>query len=87
VRINAALVREQGVSFTVVQVKQTAMQPANREQTRRGLASFFPGVPIVLMSEDYSGRPIYSGRPDIVRWLSNIFAEQLPWKEYIFAAA
>jgi hypothetical protein len=84
-KITAALVREQGVNFAVVTVKQSAMQPANREQTQREFGSLFPGVPIVLMSQDHNGQPTYWGRRDLVAWLGNVFFQQLPWKEHTFA--
>lgn len=84
-RLTAALVSEQGVSFAVVVVKATAMQHHNREETALSMQSLFPGFLIILMSQDHSGRPNYYGRRDIVRFLSGIYVEQLPWKEYSVA--
>lgn len=37
---------------------------------------------MVLMAQDYSGRPKYYGRDDIVRFLASILMEAIPWKEY-----
>lgn len=38
------------------------------------------------MEQDARGKPTYSGRPDIVRFLDNRFLEQLPWKRWTVAA-
>jgi hypothetical protein len=39
-------------------------------------------VPVVLMSQDGSGRPTYFGRPDIARFLANVPVNSIPWKQY-----
>lgn len=79
----AALVREQGVTFAVVVVKAHAM---NTDDNRRAAAAtfqpHFPGVPIVLMKQDGRGRPTYWGRQDIVRFLSRVPCAALPWRRY-----
>jgi hypothetical protein len=87
-RITAALVREQGVNFAVVLVRSAAMNqpPASKNQLAAGFQPIFPGNHIVLCAQDSGGRPTYYGRPDIVRFLSGIFFEQLPWAEYGTAA-
>ena len=33
-----------------------------------------------------AGIPTYQGRPDIVRFLSNVFIEQIPWQQYTLSA-
>jgi hypothetical protein len=40
------------------------------------------GMPSVLMAQDSRGRATYYGRDDLVRFLSGIFVEQLPWREF-----
>lgn len=80
--LTAALVREQGVIFSVVAVKPHVL--ANRheaEEAACSLAPHFPGA-IVLMAQDGRGSPRYFGRPDIVRFLSGISLSRLPWKKY-----
>src|SRR4051812_15876484 len=68
---DAALVREQGVTFAVVVVKGHAVPTdSSRRQAMAGAAVPFPGVPIVLMVQGGRGRPTYWGRPDIVRFLA-----------------
>lgn len=87
-RGQVALVREQGVSFAVVVVKSTVIH-GNRTQKDELVQSFsFEfGVPSVLMAQDSRGRPTYYGRPDLVRFLSNILPQQLPWREFTLSAA
>lgn len=85
--ITAAVVKEQGVRFVVVLVKQQATQLASRDATQRSLASLFPGDLIVLCAQNLRGVPTYYGRHDIVRFLANIDMRRLPWKQYRSAAA
>jgi hypothetical protein len=80
---DAALVREQGITFAVIAVKGHATN--SDSSRRRAMASFaphFPGVPIVLMTQDGRGLPSYWGRSDIVRFLARVPVEALPWKRF-----
>lgn len=80
---DAALVREQGVTFAVVAVKSHAMNTDHeREETAAAFQAHFPGVPIVLMKQDGRGRPTYWGRQDIVRFLSRVPMQALPWRRF-----
>ncbi len=81
--IDAALVKEQGVSFAVVCVRSGATN--NSVEARKTQAAFSPhfgGVPVVLMEQDGRGRPTYFGRPDIVNFLTRISVNRLPWREW-----
>lgn len=80
-KITAAVVREQQTTFAVV-VKPTAMQPHSRDQTQRQLQTLFPGLTLVLMSQDQAGTPTYWGRSDIIRFLATIDLARLPWREH-----
>jgi len=80
---DAALVREQGVTFAVVAVSSSAVSSSSsRSATAAAFATKFPGVPIVLMNQDGRGRPTYWGRSDIVRFLARISMNRLPWRRY-----
>lgn len=84
-----ALIREQGITFGIIVVKQHITQnslEANRFLGHFGRAAF-PGVPVILMSQDYSGTPTYYGRPDIVRFLSSVPMEAIPWQQYTLSAS
>jgi hypothetical protein len=87
VDFKAAVVKEQGVSFAVVLVNSNAASLSNRDATQRGAAPLFPGLPIVLCSQDSRGVPSYYGRTDIVKFLANISLDRLPWKQYRSQAA
>jgi hypothetical protein len=80
---DAALVREQGVSFAVIAVKAGVLSaPSQRAQVSASFQLKFPGVSIVLMWQDGQGVPTYWGRPDIVRFLSRVAVGRLPWRHY-----
>src|SRR5690606_27613400 len=77
-RIQAALVREQGVRFAVVVVKRSALNDhSSRDGLRARFARVFSGVPVVLMAQDHRGTPTYYGRTDIVRFLQGVPFEAL----------
>lgn len=81
-----ALVTEQGVTFAIVIVKPHVIQNSfTARETLRGFAPRFPGVPVVLMAQDYRGVPTYYGRKDIVNFLANVPMECIPWREYYAA--
>lgn len=83
-RIDAAIVREQGVEFTVVSVKASAVATTHRSRdVIRGLSQYFPGRPIVLAAR-VGGRTQFVGRRDLVNWLARIEMWRLPWKTYTF---
>jgi hypothetical protein len=42
----------------------------------------FSDIPLVLASQDASGRFEYHGRDDIVRFLANLDPARIPWREY-----
>ena len=78
-----AVIKEQGVTFAIVVVKRSDV--GNRNEADRTIASFqrvFPGMPVVLMSQDATGTPAYYGRKDIVRFLAKVPLSAIPWKQY-----
>ena len=76
-----ALVEEQGVDFAVVNVKRHVLDDARaQEDLAATLIPHVGAIPIVFMSQDSRGEATYVGRRDIVRFLANIFVEQLPWR-------
>jgi hypothetical protein len=81
--IEGAVVREQGVTFAIAIVKPHVLNTTI--QANQALGSFgrvFPGMPVVLMAQDLSGRPKYYGRRDIVNFLANVPIHAIPWKRY-----
>ena len=78
-----AVVREQGVTFAVVVVKKHVIDGGSA--AGRAIAAFepaFPGLPVVLMEQDYRGTPTYYGRRDIARFLAGVPLGAIPWKQY-----
>ena len=82
-QIEGAVIKEQGVTFAIVVVKQHVLQNStDRENAQRSFSTVFPGMPIILMSQDSSGTPKYYGRKDIVGFLANTDPSRIPWKRY-----
>lgn len=80
---DGAVIRDQGVTFALVVVKQHVVQ--SRFDAARAISAFqpcFPGVPIVLVGQDGRGVPTYFGRPDIARFMSGVPMSAVPWKTY-----
>lgn len=81
--IQAALVREQQITFAVVVVRRGIID--NQQEAAQTAAAFSPAfnrVPVVLMEQDSRGTPRYFGRTDIARFLANIDFRRLPWKNW-----
>jgi len=82
-KLQGAVVKEQGVTFSIVVVKASAIQTtASAGSTRAAFQHLFPGKPLILACQDSSGRFTYQGRKDIVGFLANIDPRRIPWKEY-----
>lgn len=82
-RVQGAVIREQGQTFAVVVVKPHIVQ--NRSQAANTISSLMPifgGIPIVLMAQDSRGRATYYGRPDISRFMASAPLRAIPWREY-----
>lgn len=74
---NVALVREQGINFAVVSVKDSVLgNPPSRDNLVKAWSAEL-GRPAVLIGAQQ--HRLY-GRPDIVRFLSNVHPSQLPWR-------
>lgn len=85
IKVQGAVIKEQGVTFAIVIVKKHVLDSqVKRDEAQMSFRSLFPGMPIVLMAQDSKGIPKYWGRKDIVEFLANIYPEQIPWKEYTF---
>jgi hypothetical protein len=84
-RFQGAVVKEQGVTFAVVIVKEHIVRSSHTAtETIRSFAPMFPGIPVVLMVQDHRGVPTYYGRKDISSFLANVPLEAIPWQEYTY---
>jgi hypothetical protein len=84
-QLEGAVIKEQGQTFAVVVVKRHITD--NRHQAADASQRFsrcFPGMPIVLMSQDSRGTPTYFGRRDLANFLSRVSVNRIPWKRYTF---
>jgi hypothetical protein len=83
VQFEGALIKEQGVTFGIIVVKQHVLHsPSEREKMMQfGVRAFGP-IPIILMAQDSRGTPTYYGRKDITRFLANVHPSRIPWKRY-----
>ena len=81
--INGAVIKEQGVTFAIISVKQHVTRyTVTTINARQNFSYFFQNMPIILMSQNEQGIPRYVGRKDIVDFLTTIRVNQIPWKEY-----
>ena len=84
-KFHAAVIKEKGVSLAVVSVAPhllRSMPDATKIQI--AFAPVFPGLPIVLVSQDATGFPIFHGRKDLVAVLSDIPLHSIEWREYSY---
>ncbi len=81
-RVQGAVIREQGQSFAVVIVKPHVIQ--NSSEASDAIRSFVPvfRVPVILMAQDSRGTPTYYGRPDIAKFMASVPMHAIPWREY-----
>lgn len=81
-RVQGAVIREQGQTFAVVVVQPHVLQ--NQVEAAQMIRSFVPvfGVPVVLMAQNNRGAPTYYGRRDIARFMSSVPLHAVPWREY-----
>lgn len=82
-----AVITEQGVTFAVLVVKSHVLHDVNAQANMRQLGVRAWGrMPVVLMTQDASGRATYNGRPDLVKFLANLDLRQIPWRNWSIAA-
>lgn len=84
-RIQGAVIKEQGVTFAVVIVKHHVLNMTSEaNQAIDGFQPLFPGIPLVLMAQDFRGTPTYYGRRDLVDFMANVPLSVIPWREFSF---
>lgn len=82
-KIDGALVKEQGVTFGIIVVKSHVLHnKSEQDNMRRFGMRLFGNMPIILMTQDSRGIPTYQGRRDIVNFLSKINPSRIPFKRY-----
>lgn len=84
-KIQGSIVKEQGVTFAIIIVKPHAMSSSSEsDKTRATFQALFPGLPLILASQDLRGVFRYQGRHDIVDRLAVLTdpLSQIPWMDY-----
>lgn len=82
-QFEGAVIREQGVTFAVVAVKKHIVESANQaEAAIRSFSPAFPGMPVMLMGQDSSGRATFFGRRDIAAFLAHVSPNRISWRRY-----
>ncbi len=85
-KFQGAVIKEQGVTFGIIIVKPYVLQNQKERESVVLLGKkAFGAIPIVLMAQNSRGVPTYWGRTDIVKFLSKIPMECIPWREYTFS--
>jgi hypothetical protein len=68
-----AVIREQGVTFAVVSVQEHVLNNSfEADRTIRAFQPAFPGLPVVLMAQDYRGVPTYYGRRTLSEFMASV---------------
>ena len=87
-RIDGAIIKEQGVTFGIIIVKKHVLSTdSSARQARSNFQSSlseFSGIPLILAAQDSRGVFEYWGRPDIVDFLAAIHASRIPWNTYTY---
>ena len=81
-QFDGAVVKEQGIIFSIILVKPHILSSSSKEQIRTSFKQYFGNIPIILMSQNSRGIPTYDGRPDIVRFLAKTNPARIPWKRF-----
>lgn len=80
-QMTAALVREQGVTFAVVLVKNHVVLSQQQSSETIQAVSRALGCPhVVLMGE--SNKRLRGNRNDVVKFVSRLHPSRLPWKNW-----
>lgn len=81
--INAAVVRQDELTFVVIIIKREVLENSFlKKQARDIFRRYFPLYPIVLMAQDERYNAVFDGPAEIVDYLSEIDVQMLPWSTY-----
>lgn len=82
-QFEGAVIKEQGLIFGIVVVKEHVLNSDTETQEMMNFGSrAFGPMPVVLMAQNLRGIPKYKGRKDIVNFLANVHPSRIPWKRY-----
>ncbi len=82
-KLQGAIIKEQGIHFAIVVVKQHVVQnPSTANGMIQTCRPVFAGVPVVLMAQNSRGTPTYYGRKDIAKFMAGVPLSAVRWKEF-----
>lgn len=74
---NFAIIKEQGVTFAVVCVRESVIKSTFDAQKARAAFESEYGLPVLLWGD--RNQNVY-GRPDLVRFMQRVHVSQIPWR-------
>ena len=81
--VRGSFVKIQNVSFGILETNYAIISnPAKANAFIKNYAFIFKNHPIILFAYNELHKPVYYGKPEIVKLLTNIHPEQIPWKIY-----
>lgn len=82
-KIQGAVIEEQGISFAVVKVEKDVFEVPGRARDKMvELQPLFPQMSIIFMTGEPGESVNFYGRPDIVRVMMKKSLDDIVWKEY-----
>lgn len=82
-QFDGALIIEQGIEFAIVVTGKDVTDNPNYALSQiEAFGEIFPDIPVILMSQDWRGIASFYGRGDIVKFLSKIPLDTIPWKKF-----
>lgn len=82
-KVQFARIREQGITFGVVVVKDSAVDDVSERNGTVAYWSRYLGCPTILLG---ANRHRYYGRTDLVRFMSTVPFHAIPWRTADIAA-
>ncbi|MEW5744685.1 MAG: hypothetical protein AB1805_04500 [Nitrospirota bacterium] len=82
-KLRGAVIERPGVHFAIAAVKRSVID--NRFEagmTLQHLNTVFPGMHVVLVSQDSPEAPAYYGRSDLVQLMNEVSSDRIEWQEY-----
>lgn len=81
-QFDGAVIKKGNVTFAIAVVKPSALASSDIESLRKDFSRVFQNIPVVFMAQNAQGTPRYSGRRDLVNFISRVPLSRIPWKKY-----
>lgn len=81
-QFDGAVIRQGDLTFAIAVVKPSVFARSDIESLRKDFSRAFKNLPVVLMAQNSEGIVKYSGRRDIVNFISKVPLKNIPWKKY-----